>query len=130
MFSETIGTISSSGGVSFTPGNAANGSWVSLGTTVKPLWWWQIACQCSNTTQTGEYVYIQIAFGDGSNKHIILTVMFGNSTSETGGTPLEGNLSFAEAFCPVPAGSSIYIRGRCNNAPDTGYNAVAIGVGG
>jgi hypothetical protein len=31
---------------------------------------------------------------------------------------------------PVPAGVNIYIRGRCNGAPDTGYNATVIGIGG
>jgi hypothetical protein len=33
QYSETIGTISGSAGVVFTPGNAADGAWTSLGTT-------------------------------------------------------------------------------------------------
>lgn len=37
FFSETIGTVTSSDGTSFTPGNAADGSWVSLGTTTNRL---------------------------------------------------------------------------------------------
>jgi len=126
---ETIGSITNSNGVSFTPGNAADGSWVSLGTTTNPLWWWQIAYQIDNGTITAEYTYIEIAFGDGSNKHIISRIMHQGTTSEQIGSLLDGNLNVFEAFCPVPAGATIYIRGRCLNAPDTGYNGVAIGIG-
>lgn len=130
QFTETIGTITNSGGQSFTPGNAAAGTWQSLGTTAKAMWWWQLAYQVTNGTITAEYCYVELAYGDGSNKHIIIRVMNGGTTSETIGPVINGNLNFFEAFCPVPAGATLYVRGRCNNAPDTGYNAVAIGVGG
>ena len=129
-FSETIGTITSSGGVSFTPGNAADGAWVSLGTTSKPLWWWQLGVQCSNGTITAQYTYAELAWGDSTNKHTILkTVMNFPGTAEICNlSPNE--LSPYEAYCPVPAGATIYVRGRCNTSPVAGYNAVAIGVGG
>ena len=126
---ETIGTITNSNGVSFTPGNAADGSWTSLGTTTNPLWWWQLAYQVDNGAITAEYTYIDFAYGDGSNKHIILTRMHQGTTSEQTGSLINGNLLMHEAYCPVPAGATMYVRGRCLNAPDTGYNAVAIGVG-
>lgn len=128
QYTETIGTITNTQGVAFTPGNAADGSWVSLGTTAKELWWWQIGYQVSNATILAQYTYIEIAYGDASNKHVICRVMHGGSTGETCGTALESHL--LEAYCRVPAGSTIYIRGRCNAAPDTGYNGVAVGVGG
>lgn len=126
---ETIGSITNSNGVSFTPGNAADGSWVDLGAITNPLWWWQIAYQIDNGTITAEYTYIEIAFGDASNKHVIMRRMHQGTTSEQTGSVLNGNLNFFEAYCPVPAGTHIYIRGRCLNAPDTGYNGVAIGIG-
>lgn len=129
-FSETIGSITNTNGVSFTPGNAADGSWVSLGTTTNPLWWWQIGYQIDNGTITAEYTYIEIAHGDSSNKHVICRRMHQGTTSEQTGSILNLQLIWFEAYCPVPAGSTIYIRGRCNNAPDTGYNGLAIGVGG
>jgi len=128
-FSETIGTITNSQGNAFTPGNAADGAWTSLGTTVKEMWWWQLGYQVSNATITAEYTYIELAFGDGSNKHTILRAMHGGTTAELCGDLFASNKSPA-CYCPVPAGATIYIRGRCNNAPDTGYNAVAIGIGG
>jgi hypothetical protein len=129
MISETIGTITNSNGTSFTPGNAADGSWTSLGTTTNPLWWWQIGYQLDNAAITAEYTYIEIAWGDGSNKHIICERMHQGTTAEQTGSVLNTQVLFHEAYCPVPAGSTIYVRGRCLNAPDSGYNAVAIGIG-
>ena len=129
-FSETIGTITNSSGVSFTPGNAADGSWVSLGTTVNPLWWWQLGYQVDNATITAEYTYIEIAHGDASNKHTIFKVMHGGTTAETCGLAMPTSLLSIAAYKPVPGGTTIYVRGRCNTAPDTGYNAVAVGIGG
>lgn len=129
-YSETLGTITNSNGVSFTPGNAADGSWVSLGTTAKPLWWWQLGYQIDNSTITAEYTYIELAVGDGSNKHVIQRVMHGGTTNETVGSVIDPRSCWFESYHPVPAGAELFVRGRCNNAPDTGYNAVAIGIGG
>jgi hypothetical protein len=129
-FSETIGTITGSDGVTFTPGNAADGTWVDLGTTVKAMWWWQLCYQISNTVITAEYTYIDLAYGDATNKHLMIRRMHGGTTGETVGTAINGNLHHYEAYCPVPAGAHLYIRGRCLNAPDTGYNGVAVGIGG
>lgn len=130
QYAETIGTITGSQGVTFTPGNAADGAWVLLGTTTRDLWWWQIAYSISNSNITAEYTYIEIAHGDATNKHVIMRLLHAGSTGETCGMPLTDNLSTFAAYCPVPAGTNIYIRGRCSAAPDTGYNAVAIGLGG
>jgi hypothetical protein len=130
QYSETLGTITNSQGVAFTPGNAADGTWVSLGTTARFLWWWQIAYQVSNTTITAEYTYIDIAFGTSTNKHIIARKMHGGTTGETCGEPMGAGLLWVDGYCPVPAGTEIWIRGRCNNAPDTGYNGVAVAIGG
>ena len=129
-FSETIGTITNSDGVTYTPGNAADGAWVSLGTTVKALWWWQIGMQRSNSAGANETLYTEISHGDATNKNIITRVMTrgDNAGNLTHILPLQH--SFFEAYCPVPAGAEIWIRGRCENAPDTGYNGVAVGIGG
>lgn len=128
-FSETIGTITNSQGVSFTPGNAADGTWTSLGTTTNPLWWWQIGWQISNSTMTAEQTYIELAVGDGSNYDVIQRVFHQGTTGEIVGQVYIPNLLTFESYHPVPAGSTMYIRGRCVNAPDSGYNAVAVGVG-
>jgi hypothetical protein len=129
QFSETIGTITNSQGVSFTPGTSADGSWTSLGTTAKAMWWWQIAYSIANGTITAEQTHIELAHGDGSNKHIIVKLTHAGTTAEVCADLMGGNHSLS-CFRPVPAGATLYVRGRCNGAPDTGYNAVAIGIGG
>ena len=129
-FSETMGTITNSQGVSFTPGNAADGTYVSLGATTKPMWWWQLCYSIANGTITAESTFIDLAWGDGSNKHVIMRAQHIGATTEACADVLAVNKNHALCYCPVPAGATLYVRGRCNNAPDTGYNAVALGIGG
>lgn len=130
-FTETLGAdTTNSRGTSFTPGNAADGSWVDLGATTSAMWWWQLGYGVSNATVTAEYTYIEIAFGDASSKATIFKVMHGGTTAETCGLAAQTNLLSIAAYCPVAAGDHIYVRGRCNNAPDTGYYANVVGVGG
>jgi len=130
MVSETLGSITNSSGQSFTPGNAADGSWADLGATTRALWWWQVGYCIDNGTITAEYTYIDVAWGDASNKHVIFRVMHGGTTGETAGLAAQTHMLACAAYQPVPAGANIYIRGRCNNAPDTGYHATVVGIGG
>lgn len=130
-FSETFGaTTATSLGTSFTPGNAADGTWVDLGATARNLWWWQLGYTIDNATVTAEYTYVEVAFGDASNKTTIFKIMHGGTTGETCGLAAQTQLLWPVAYCPVAAGSHIYVRGRCNNAPDTGYSATVLGIGG
>jgi hypothetical protein len=130
-FSETLGaTTASTAGTSVTPGNAADGSWVDLGATTKDLWWWQLGHQISNTTITAEYTYLEVAFGDASNKTTIFKVMHIGTTSETSGQAVQSGLLDLVAYCPVKAGEHIYVRARCSDAPDTGYQVTVTGIGG
>lgn len=129
-YSETLGSVTNSSGQSFTPGNAAYGNWADLGATSRDLWWWQLGYQVDNATITAEYVYVELAWGNEIVKNRIMRHMEGGTTSETNADILGTNRSWAACCCRVPAGSNIYVRGRCNNAPDTGYNALATGIGG
>lgn len=129
-FTETLGYTSGTLGTTVTPGNAADGSWADLGATSSPLWWWQLGYQINNGTITAEYTYLELAWGDASNKHTIFKMMHGGTTGETAGAAAQTNLLWMAAYAPVPAGAHIYVRGRCNNAPDTGYNVTVVGVGG
>lgn len=128
--SQTFGTITNSQGPTVTPGNAADGSWVDLGATSNPLWWWQLGYGIDNTVITAEYTYFEVAFGDVTNKHTIFKTMHGGTTPETCGLALVPQLIAPAAYCPVPAGQNIYVRARCSDAPDTGYHANVIGIGG
>lgn len=129
-YSETIGDGANTTGTSFTPGNAADGAWVSLGTTSRPLWWWQLGYQISNITITAEYTYIEVAHGDTSNKHTILKAMHGGTTSEVVGLIVDPTDNPFQGYYPLAAGAELFVRGRCNNPPDTGYQASVVGIGG
>jgi len=127
---ESFGAGASTLGTSITPGNAADGAWVSLGTTVQPLWWWQLGYQINNGTITAEYTYLELSVGDVTNKQTIFKIMHGGTTGETCGLAAQTSLLACAAYQPVPAGAELYVRARCNNAPDTGYNVTLIGIGG
>lgn len=129
-YSETLGTITNSSGQSVTPGNAADGSWTDLGATTRDLWWFQLGHQIDNTTITAENTYLEVAWGDASNKHTMFKVMHGGTTSETCGLSAQTQMLACAAYNPVPAGAHIYVRGRCNNSPDSGYNVSVVGIGG
>jgi hypothetical protein len=127
---QTFGTITDSNGTSFTPGNAADGAWVSLGTATTPLWWWQVGVQINNGAQSAHYTYVDIAVGDVTNKQIIKRSFMLSTAAEANGDVVGGNLDFMSCYWPVPAGAEIWIRGRNSAAPVTGYNATVIGIGG
>lgn len=129
-FSQTFGTITNSSGQSVTPGNAADGGWTDLGAVSSPLWWFQVGYGIDNATITAEYTYIEVAWGDGTNKVSMFKVMHGGTTGETAGLAAQTQMLACAAYNPVPAGANIYIRMRCNNSPDTGYHATVVGIGG
>jgi hypothetical protein len=128
--SQTFGTISSSNGTSFTPGNIADGSWVSMGTATTPLWWWQLGVQIDNGTQSAHYTYVDLAVGDVTNKKTILRHFMMSNTSEVNGDIAGSQMAFADCYWPVPSGAEIWVRGRNGAAPVSGYNATVIGIGG
>jgi hypothetical protein len=131
QYSETIGTISGSGGVSFTPGTSgAWGSYASLGTTVSDLWWWQLCVEDSQATASLLAYYVELAYGDVTNKVTIKREYIQADATEAIGSPCACNLLFPDSYKPVPAGSTLYVRGMCSGTPVTGWNAVAIGIGG
>lgn len=128
--SETIGTITNSQGVAFTPGSATEGAWTSLGTTTRALWYWNLGVQLSNATITsGESTWCDLAVGDGSNKHVIISDMLFNWPDNLEAKLQMSAFHLLEGYWHVPAGSTMYIRGHSDGAPQTTYNGVAIGVG-
>lgn len=128
--SQTLGTITGSAGTTVAPGNAAEGTWTSLGTTTRDLWHWQMGVQLSNGTITAQYATYDLAYGDATNKEIIIEdkhVGF-YGTAEIKASNMNRHL--VEAYRYVPSGSTIYARGRCSTAPTATYNVTAIGIGG
>jgi len=130
QYSETLGTITNSNGVSFTPGNAADGTWVSLGTTTRDLWWFQLGYQIDNGTVTAEFTWIELGAGGSGTQRVLLRRAHAGSTAEAVGDGMGSQTVWHEGYHPIESGTELWIRGRCNNAPDTGYNGVSLGVGG
>jgi len=125
-YSETVGTLTGSVGPGFTPGNASWGSWASLGTTTKKAFWAQLGVQIDNTTKNTEGTLVQLGIGDGTNMHLICDTHLWSNTNEQEQCPLIPN----GAPWEIPAGAELWVRGNCNAAPASGYNATAVLFGG
>jgi hypothetical protein len=127
QYAEGVGTITNNVGVSFTPNNGSEGNWASLGTTTRPCWWWQIGVDINAGTITAQYTHVDLAVGDGSNYDIIIEnypiYIYGTAEIIVRDVALTG-------YWEVPAGSTLYVRGRCSTTITSGYNARAIGIGG
>jgi hypothetical protein len=126
-FVEAIG-ITGNDGVAVTPGTTGEGAWVSLGTTTRDCWHWQIGAQVDNadTTQNAAILHLDLAYGDATNKQIILESVVLNTTT-TEGQCL--NLHTVGAESRVPAGSTLYARAQHSGTIDT-INMAAYGAGG
>ena len=124
-YSETVGTITNSNGVSFTPGNGSFGSWASLGTTAKKHFWAQLGMQIDNGTVTGEGCRVQLGIGDGTNMHVITDFLVNAASSEQLFREMQVSCQWE-----IPAGAELWVRGYNSGAPVSGFNATAVLFGG
>lgn len=131
QYSETVGAITNSNGVSFTPVSGAKSSWELLGTTTRACWFWQLCIQCDNAAQSDLAYYFDLGYGDGTTGGtltIIDDLSVRTVTAEA--QRVIGGAHLINAYCEVPAGASLYVRGRASATPDSGWNATAVGIGG
>jgi hypothetical protein len=129
QWAETVGTPSGAAGVSLTSGSSGSeGSWVSLGTTVRRCWHWQLSAQINNGTITALAYFVDLAWGDATNKTMIQenVMLFAPGTAETLGYWCADVPGFAD----VPAGATLYARATCSGTAVTGLTALAHGIGG
>jgi len=124
-YSETLGVTSGTLGTSFTPGTDTYGAWASLGTTAKKHFWAQLGVQIDNGTQNADDHKMQLAIGDGTNQHIIIDTRMISTANEDNGNPLQYPCEWE-----IPAGAELWVRGACQGAPASGYNATAVLFGG
>ncbi len=126
-FCETLG-ISGAEGVVVVPGTTSEGSWTSLGTTAKKLWWRQVGFQVrsSDTSHAGNAIHVDLAVGNGTTFDVIIadTLFITTSAEVTQNLPLTVGVEW-----PVPAGSTIYVRAQ-NSAGLDAYTMAAYGMGG
>lgn len=131
QYAEGVGTITNNVGASFTPANGSEGSWASLGTTTRPCWWWQLGVDINAAAISVQYTHVDLAVGDGSNYDIIIEnyPIFAYGTAEIL-SRFYHHRQLLEGYWEVPAGATLYVRGRCSTTITAGYNARAIGIGG
>jgi hypothetical protein len=78
----------------------------------------------------GNGCYVDLAYGDATNKVIIRRQYFLSDTGPKRWPNAFGTNLLFDSYKPVPAGATLYVRGRCSTTPDSNWNAVAIGIGG
>ena len=137
-FVETLGLTLGTGtvaGTDVTPSTATvePNSWTPIGTTTKRCWWWQVACQHSDTTMNALNYHVDLGVGTGAAGTSTVDPIISDLYIQTTGT--EQFLNLGKAFGVekvVPSGSTIYARvhnaGTNENAGT--FQVVAYGCGG
>jgi len=124
-YSETIG-VSGNGGTPVTAGNTgAEGAWTSIGTTTRDCWHWILCVGHNVGTTTAIMYFFDLAYGDASNKHLIVE---NQPHSNPGTAERTGAVRWGWDW-HVPAGGTLYVRGSCSGTAQT-TEAVAVGLGG
>ena len=126
-YTETIG-VSGNGGTPFTCANTGGvGTWTSIGTTTRPLWYFNLCAGHNVGTTTAQMYFFDLGFGDGTVANTVVIIQnlaqFNPGTAEK-----SGNIPFG-GFWEVPSGSTLYVRGSASGTAET-TEACAVGVGG
>ena len=126
---EAIGMTAPQGTGPYTPGTTSEGAWQLLGASTRDNWFWQIGAQVnsSDTSHVAAAMHLDLAYGDATNKDILLdSVLFTTASTEGHTNPL---LTVgAGGF--VPAGTNIYFRAQTSGAASDGIFVTAYGAGG
>lgn len=128
----TLGAVEASSiGTAFTPGNAAWGSWVSLGTAgVMSPRFFQLGVGVNNGTITAQYSRIELGISD--DEVTFYPIGRPRNLSFYGTAEIAGwvfDTGLINNFIDIDAGVYLGIRGRCSTSPATGYNATLHLVG-
>lgn len=129
----TVGSVTtaSSIGEIFTPANGSFSSWEALGSTTPfSTFFWQFGVQLADTEIAAHYGLFQLGYGDGTSggTRIICERRYFWETAERC-VLVDPVSSTLDGGACVPSGAQLYIRGWVNIAPETDYNATAIGLG-
>jgi hypothetical protein len=125
-FVETLG-ISGNQGTAITPGTTAESAWVSVGTTAKRCWWWQLGWQIpsTDTSHVGAAIHLDMAIDSGGLTKIIIDFPANTSTQEAlTGPPLTSGVEW-----DVPAGTTLYVRAQSSGNAEASQVAI-YGLGG
>lgn len=122
-------TTGSSNGTIITSGSAgAKGSYASLGATSYDHWYWQTGFGINDTTMAGNVYFCDLAFGDASNKNIIIPDMLVHCDANEDVHCM--SFSCGPPLKRVASGATLYARMACTGTPDTTLSMAAYGLGG
>jgi hypothetical protein len=126
-FVRTFGaTTASSSGTAITPGTAAKSAYVSLGTTVEPLWFWSFGIGINNASSSSNAAVWDLALGSSttSNRNIIVDQLAMPGPLET--------LDFFSmgATAQSQTGDQVFVRAGGPFGSPAGMSAISYGVGG
>lgn len=124
-FIQTFGAVTASScGTTVTPGGAAEGAYVELGTLDKALWFWEVGLGTNDSTMSSAAIHADLAVGDATNKRIaIQDALWMVTSSETMGKADSGACRMAAS------GEKVYGRCQSSVAADSAVSMTAYGVG-
>jgi len=126
-FVEAYGvSLATAAGTSMTPGTAARGAYVSLGTLTKNYSQVEYGFGCNDATMSNIGYEVDVAIGDVTNKDLVIegAVVTANNAEVLTKQPGHGRLWM------MAAGQSIFARSQANTTPDSAISVAAYLVGG
>jgi len=123
-------TLTGSAGIAVPVGTTSDGPWVALATNIsQSCWFWQVGMGCNDSTMTANGMYfVDLAYGDATNKHIIIKDL--NINVPTANEALSTSGAEMGCYRNVPSGSNIYGRVQCSGTADSLISLIAYGVSG
>ncbi len=122
-------TAASSSGTAVTSGTVSVGAYTSLGTLAKEYWYWQQGLGINDSTMTSGNLYNgDLAFGDGSNKQLIIRNQMWAIPNAN--ESLMSALPLGLGPRVVANGASVFGRLQCSGTADSSLSMIAYGVGG
>ncbi len=127
-YCEALGYVNDTqGGTAIAAGASGEGSWVSLGTTTKPLFAWQMSVKPIHTDTANAAVVYDVDLAVGNGSQFVDIIQSAHLTTTTA----EARAFQVPLFCnhyPVKTGSTLYARAQCSGSPDQ-LVVMAYGVG-
>jgi hypothetical protein len=124
---EAIGVVAaSSRGTTVTPGTTSDGTWTSIGSTTKELWWWQAGVGVNDSTMSALVNTLDVAVGSAGEMPLITDQLWRSDASER----LSNDRISSGCERYVPAGTALYARMQCSGTADAAYSVAIYGVGG
>lgn len=127
-FVRSFGTTpATSKGTDITAGQAAEGTYVQLGSnTADRLWWWQVGMGVNNSAMNNFWTNVDLGIGDGSTKRVVIPDQAWITSS---GEDMFNMLQVAGCEYDAPAGVGVYGRAQSSGAI-VNVSLAGYGVGG